>query len=181
MLMRMNVMTFAKPSNFERLVVIVVVAFNFHLLAHLTWFPLNRSGANSVVQRFASPNAEDVFKPVPTEIPFVSRRASLLTVRFELASSGTFGMVEPPLTLVFKHLCGVVPKCHILTILARIRANPVAERKRKKEWQVIRMRARGEYLGVVSAPDQEAALKAALKAFALEKIEETRLLVRPHR
>jgi hypothetical protein len=51
-------------------------------------------------------------------------------------------------------------------------------RKRKIEWQVIRMRAKGEYLGVVSAPDEQAALKAALKAFALEKAEEKRLLVR---
>jgi hypothetical protein len=51
-------------------------------------------------------------------------------------------------------------------------------RKRKIEWQVIRMRARGEYLGTVSAPDEQAALKAALKAFALEKVEEKRLLIR---
>jgi hypothetical protein len=43
---------------------------------------------------------------------------------------------------------------------------------------VIRKRARGEYLGVVSAPDEQAALKAAFKAFALEKAEEKRLLVR---
>jgi hypothetical protein len=51
-------------------------------------------------------------------------------------------------------------------------------RERKIEWQVIRMRARGEYLGTVSAPDEQAALKAALKAFALEKVEEKRLLIR---
>jgi len=51
-------------------------------------------------------------------------------------------------------------------------------RKRKIEWEVIRMRARGEHLGVVSAPDEQAALKIALKAFALEKIEEKRLLIR---
>ncbi len=50
-------------------------------------------------------------------------------------------------------------------------------RKRKIEWEVIRMRARGEYLGVVSAPDQEAALKAALK----EKAKEKRLLLRQRR
>jgi len=59
----------------------------------------------------------------------------------------------------------------------------MGERKRKRKrkttvWQVIRMRSRGEYLGTVSAPDQEAALKAALKAFELEKAEEKRLLVR---
>jgi hypothetical protein len=51
-------------------------------------------------------------------------------------------------------------------------------RKREREWEVIRLRARGEYLGTVSAPDEEAALKAALQTFALEKTEEKRLLVR---
>ena len=50
--------------------------------------------------------------------------------------------------------------------------------KREREWEVIRLRARGEYLGTVSAPDEEAALKAALRTFALEKTEEKRLLVR---
>ena len=51
-------------------------------------------------------------------------------------------------------------------------------RKREREWEVIRLRARGEYLGTVSAPDEQAALKAALQTFALEKTEEKRLLVR---
>jgi hypothetical protein len=41
----------------------------------------------------------------------------------------------------------------------------MGERKRtsKVEWQVIRLRARGEYLGRVIAPDEEAATKAAAK------------------
>lgn len=51
-------------------------------------------------------------------------------------------------------------------------------RKKEREWEVIRMRAKGEYLGVVSASDEQAALKAAVKAFALEKTEEKHLLVR---
>jgi hypothetical protein len=54
-------------------------------------------------------------------------------------------------------------------------------RKRKIEWEIIRIRSKGERLGVVSAPDEQAALKAALKAFALEKAEEKRLLVRQYR
>ena len=43
----------------------------------------------------------------------------------------------------------------------------MGERKRasKIEWQVIRLRARCEYLGTVSAPDEDAALKAAIKLF----------------
>lgn len=57
----------------------------------------------------------------------------------------------------------------------------MGERKRKVEWDVIRLRARGEYIGTVSAPDQQAALKAALKAFELDAAEATRLLVRPSR
>jgi hypothetical protein len=42
----------------------------------------------------------------------------------------------------------------------------------------IRLRARGEYLGTVSAPDEQAALKAAVKTFAFDKVEVKRLLVR---
>jgi hypothetical protein len=54
----------------------------------------------------------------------------------------------------------------------------MGERKRETKWRVTRLRARGEYLGTVTAPDEKAALKAALKMFALDKIEEKRLLVR---
>ena len=50
---------------------------------------------------------------------------------------------------------------------------------RKREWEVIRIRSRGEWLGVVKASDKDAALKAALKMFALNKSEAQRLLVRP--
>lgn len=57
----------------------------------------------------------------------------------------------------------------------------MGERKRKIEWEVIRLRARGEYIGTVAAPDQESALKAALKAFELKAAEANRLLVRPSR
>ena len=41
------------------------------------------------------------------------------------------------------------------------------------------MRARGEWLGVVKASDKEAAMKVALKMYALDKSEASRLLVRP--
>ena len=52
-------------------------------------------------------------------------------------------------------------------------------RKKECEWEVIRLRARGEYLGRVSAPDEEAAMKAAIKAFAITDPEhKKRLLVR---
>jgi hypothetical protein len=53
-------------------------------------------------------------------------------------------------------------------------------RKKEREWEVIRLRARGEHLGCVTAPDEQAALKAALKTFALDKVEQERLLIRPH-
>lgn len=52
-------------------------------------------------------------------------------------------------------------------------------RKREREWQVIRLRSRGEYLGVVVAKDDEAAIKAAVKAFNLPAQEASRLIVRP--
>jgi hypothetical protein len=53
--------------------------------------------------------------------------------------------------------------------------------KRVSEWEIIRLGARGERLGIVKAPDEAAALKAALKAFALDKNDAERLLVRPRR
>ena len=52
-------------------------------------------------------------------------------------------------------------------------------RKKQLMWEVIRVRARGEYLGRVEAPDHEAALKVAVKKLGLNKAEEKRLLVRP--
>lgn len=57
----------------------------------------------------------------------------------------------------------------------------MGERRRRRttiEWQVIRLRSNGEYLGVVTAPDDDSAVKAALKAFALAASEANRLLVR---
>jgi hypothetical protein len=57
----------------------------------------------------------------------------------------------------------------------------MGERKRKIVWEVIRLRARGEYIGTVAAPDQQAALKAAVKAFELKAADADRLLVRPSR
>ena len=52
-------------------------------------------------------------------------------------------------------------------------------RKKEYEWEVVRLRARGEYLGKVKAANEERALKAALKAFAITDPEhKKRLLVR---
>ena len=51
-------------------------------------------------------------------------------------------------------------------------------RKRECEWQVIRMRARGELLCTVTAADEAAALKLAVKQLALDAREADRLLVR---
>jgi hypothetical protein len=57
----------------------------------------------------------------------------------------------------------------------------MGDRKRKIEWQVIRLRARGEYIGTVTAPDEDAAIKAAIKLFALRADDAKRLLVRRYR
>jgi hypothetical protein len=52
-------------------------------------------------------------------------------------------------------------------------------RKKEYQWEVVRLRAKGEYLGKVSAPSEEAAIKAAIKAFAITDPEhQKRLLVR---
>lgn len=51
-------------------------------------------------------------------------------------------------------------------------------RKKLVRWEVIRLRAKGEYLGKVEAADEQAAIKAAVKAFDLRAVEQHRLLVR---
>ena len=57
----------------------------------------------------------------------------------------------------------------------------MAKSKRESEWQVIRLRAKGEYLGTVKAADEAKALKAALRAFALDEKETDRLLIRQYK
>jgi hypothetical protein len=57
----------------------------------------------------------------------------------------------------------------------------MANSKRESEWQVIRMRSKGEHLGMVKAADGATGLKAALKAFALDKKDTDRLPIRPNR
>lgn len=55
----------------------------------------------------------------------------------------------------------------------------MAVRKKDYEWEVIRLRARGEYLGMIRAADEEAAIKAAIKTFEITDPEhQKRLLVR---
>jgi hypothetical protein len=54
----------------------------------------------------------------------------------------------------------------------------MAKRSGKAEWEVIRLGSSGEYLGTVTAPDDEATVKVALKAFALNTRETNCLLVR---
>jgi hypothetical protein len=51
----------------------------------------------------------------------------------------------------------------------------MARREQITEWRVIRMRNRGEYIGTVTAADEASAIKAAIKAFALDKEEAERL------
>jgi hypothetical protein len=51
-------------------------------------------------------------------------------------------------------------------------------RKKECEWEVIRMRARGELLCTVRAGDEAAALKPAVRQLALNAKEADRLLVR---
>lgn len=52
-------------------------------------------------------------------------------------------------------------------------------RDKEHEWEVIRLRHRGEYLGTVRAADEAAALEAAVKAFALKSpFAQKQLLIR---
>ena len=52
-------------------------------------------------------------------------------------------------------------------------------KKKAPVWEVIRLRAKGEYLGRIEAPDEAAALKAAIKTFQIREPEQQKqLLVR---
>ena len=52
-------------------------------------------------------------------------------------------------------------------------------RKREFKWEVFRLRASAEYLGIVSAPDEDAALERAIEAFAITIVhKQKRLMVR---
>jgi len=55
----------------------------------------------------------------------------------------------------------------------------IAKRKAAKlrNWRVIMMRSRGQFLGYVEAADVKAAEEAAVKAFDLDSEQRTRLLV----
>ena len=46
-----------------------------------------------------------------------------------------------------------------------------------RSWRVIIMRSRGEYLGSVEAPDREKAESVAIKLFALDDDQRSRLLI----
>ena len=52
-------------------------------------------------------------------------------------------------------------------------------RKKVVRWEVIRLRAKGEFIGTVQAKDKESARKVAVKEFSLPPGEEQRLIVRP--
>jgi hypothetical protein len=51
-------------------------------------------------------------------------------------------------------------------------------RNKECEWEVIRLRSKGEYVGRVNAPDEKAALKAIMKLHGLKPWDEKRLLIR---
>jgi hypothetical protein len=50
--------------------------------------------------------------------------------------------------------------------------------KKVRLWEIIRIRAKGEYLGMVEAKGEKAAREAAMKEFKLATIDERRLLIR---
>ena len=55
------------------------------------------------------------------------------------------------------------------------RRKPTAAKLRS--WRVVIMRSRGEYLGSVEAPDREKAESVAIKLFALDDDQRSRLLI----
>ena len=54
-------------------------------------------------------------------------------------------------------------------------------RNGEREWQVIRLRAKGEYLTTVKAKDEKTAVRVAMKLFKLTPQEGKKLMARPCR
>jgi hypothetical protein len=50
--------------------------------------------------------------------------------------------------------------------------------RRRRSWRVIIIRSKGEYLGSVEAPDRERAEAVAIKQFAPDDDQRSRLLIR---
>jgi hypothetical protein len=50
--------------------------------------------------------------------------------------------------------------------------------KKEHEWEVIRLRSKGEFLGRITAPDENAARQAITKLLGLQPWDEKRLIVR---
>ena len=50
-------------------------------------------------------------------------------------------------------------------------------RKKEIRWEVFRLRASAEYLGIVSAPDEDAAVERATEAFAITAAHQQKSLM----
>jgi hypothetical protein len=48
--------------------------------------------------------------------------------------------------------------------------------KKQYEWKIIRLRAKAEFVGIVEAPDEEAAISAAIDLFKITDPHQKRLL-----
>ncbi len=48
-----------------------------------------------------------------------------------------------------------------------------------REWRITLIRAKGQYLGRVEAPDEESAIKAAIEHFDIHEAHRDRLIAEP--
>lgn len=51
--------------------------------------------------------------------------------------------------------------------------------KPTREWRITLIRAKGQYLGRVEAPDAESAIEAAIKEFEIDEAHRSRLIAQP--
>ena len=67
----------------------------------------------------------------------------------------------------------------ISTAMPRKKDTPAKlARRMKRRWRVVLLRAKGEILGTVEAPDAEAAKAAAAVQFNLDEVRRSRIMVR---
>jgi hypothetical protein len=59
------------------------------------------------------------------------------------------------------------------------RKPPTPPRKSLREWRITLVRAKGQYLGRVEAPDAETAIERAIAEFNIDEAHRSRLIATP--
>jgi hypothetical protein len=113
--------------------------------------------------------------PEPTPTPSSAASATMKPQRH--GCDGRTGMVDGRLRFdsqVFRHYFAAMPS----RLRTSKKDSPASLAKRmSRRWRVVLLRAKGEILGTVEAPDAQAAKAAAAVQFELDEIQRNRIMV----